>query len=90
MGAIIYKFVQRPDNPQRAQERIESGADEPGLGLGPEAVIGLGFGLAAAAALGVPQISAAAAASYETLIPTLIAAAQAANQAIPKLLAAAP
>jgi hypothetical protein len=88
-GAIGYAFVRRPDSPQRVQERIESGAYEPGLGLGPEAMIGLSAGLGAAAALGVAELSPLAVASYETLLPILVKAVQAAGQAIPALVQAA-
>ena len=84
-GAIVYTFVRPPENPRSVQDRITNGAYEPGLGLGPQAFIALGC---AGVALGtsIPEISAAAVASYETLLPILIPATRSAGQAIPKLL----
>lgn len=85
-GAIVYAFVRPPESPQRMQEKIESGATEPGLGLGPEAITGLAAAAVATAALGLPAVSAAAVATYESLIPILTAAAGAAGQIIPELI----
>lgn len=80
---VIYRIARPPEYPERVRERIESGAYEKGLGLGPEAVLALGFaGVAALAAL--PEISAAAVESYAALILRLTAAATAAGQAIPQ------
>ncbi|MEI6067218.1 MAG: DUF4157 domain-containing protein [Methylococcaceae bacterium] len=87
-GAIVYAFVKPPENPRRVQERIQNGAYEPGLGLGPQAAIALSVGVAGAAALAVAggvEVSAAAMASYEVMLPILAVAAQTAGQAIPKL-----
>lgn len=83
-GAIVYTFVRPPENPRRVRERIKSGAYERGLGLGPETVTALGFG-AVAVVVALPEVSAAVAARYETLIPTLAKAAQLAGQAVPEL-----
>jgi hypothetical protein len=85
-GAIVYAFVRPPESPRRMQERIESGATEPGLNLGPEAITGLGLAGAVAAGVALPEVSAAAVGTYEVLMPILTAAARAAGQEIPHLI----
>jgi hypothetical protein len=82
-GAIVYYFVEPPENPRYVRERIENGAYEPGLRLGPEAIIAMGLaGVAVARFVVAPM----AVATYESLIPILVSAARAAGQHIPRVI----
>ena len=81
-GAIVYTYVSPPESPERAQERIESGAYEPGAGIGVEAITGLGLAAVAAAA-SLPAVAPTVFESYATLSEVLAAATRVTGQAVP-------
>ncbi len=84
-GAILYAFVRPPEYPAREQERIRTGAYEPGLQLGVETIVGVGLGAVAGLAV-LAEVSAATLASYGPMLERLIEAARAAGQPVPTLI----